>query len=141
MSSHTLTLTNDLAEIPRLAAFVEEHVEPLAPTAKDMMSLQLALEETVTNVINHGYTDGAAHSFLVTLTLHGRLVTAVIRDDAPAYDPLARPDVNLDLPLEDRPIGGLGIHLVKNLMDHVRYERVDGHNVLTLELNLAHTTS
>lgn len=131
----TLTLKNDLAEIERLAEFVETFCQPLNPTQKDVLSLQLALEEAVTNVVNHGYKDGAAHEFTVSLDVGpgDGSVVAVLTDDAPAYDPLARAEVDTSLPLEQRPIGGLGVHLVRKLMSSVRYERRDGRNVLTFE--------
>jgi serine/threonine-protein kinase RsbW len=147
-----LTLTNDLVEIPRLAEEVERFCEPLEPSMKDLLAIQLALEETVTNVINHGYggqpagtrrftvelsvepTSGAAQpADSAAVAAGGVSVRMVVRDDAPAYDPLARPPVDISLPIEDRPIGGLGVHLVKNLMQHTHYERADGHNVLTMD--------
>lgn len=134
--SQLLTLTNDLAEIPRLAEAVERFVEPFAPSMKDTLALQLALEETVTNIINHGYRTEpfGTRNFTVELSApeSGR-IRMVITDDASAYDPLARPEVNLDLPIEERAIGGLGVHLVKNLMQHSSYERRGDRNVLTLE--------
>lgn len=132
VARQTLTLTNDLAEIPRLAAFVDAFCAPLAPTPRDVLSLHLALEEAVTNVINHGYADGQPHTFAVDLAADGRRVTAVVSDDAPAYDPLARAEVDITLPLDQRPVGGLGVHLLKKLMDSARYERRDGRNILTL---------
>ena len=130
----TITLRNDRAEIPRLAAFIDSFCGPLGPAPEDLNSFHLALEEAVTNVIHHGYVDGQAHEFTVTLAADpaGR-VTAVVSDDAPAFDPVARPPVDTSRPLEERPIGGLGVHLIKNLMDSVRYERRDGRNILTLE--------
>ncbi len=132
----TITLQNDLAEIPRLAAAIEAFCEPLEPTPKAAMAIQLALEEVVTNVINHGYTDGQPHTFTVDLSAADRRITAIITDDAAAYDPLARPEVDTSLPLEQRQIGGLGVHLVKKLMDRAHYERRDGHNILTIERSL-----
>jgi len=131
-----LTLANDLAEIPRLAEAVEAFCEPLEPSAKDILSIQLALEELVTNVIHHGYTDGHSHTFTVALSSESDRIRAVITDDAPAYDPLARAEVDTTLPLEDRAIGGLGVHLVKKLMDVSHYERRDGKNILTIERRL-----
>jgi len=128
----TITLRNDLAEIPRLAEAVEVFCAPLEPSTKDLMGLQLVLEELVTNVINHGYRDGQPHTFTVSLSLSGRLVTAVIDDDAPAFDPLARAEVDTTLPLDQRPIGGLGVHLVKKLTTHARYERRNGRNLLSI---------
>lgn len=135
-ATQLLTLTNDLAEIPRLAEAVELFVEPFAPSMKDILAIQLALEETVTNIINHGYrTDPVGtRSFTVELSApEPTRIRMVITDDALAYDPLARPEVNLDLPIEERPIGGLGVHLVKNLMQHASYTRSGDHNVLELD--------
>ena len=136
-----LTLTNDLAEIPRLAEAVELFCEPLAPSMKDLLALQLALEETVTNVINHGYKGEPAGARAFTVALAATApdrVRATVSDDAPAYDPLARPEVDVSLPIEDRPIGGLGVHLVKKLMHHASYERRADQNVLVLERALNH---
>jgi anti-sigma regulatory factor (Ser/Thr protein kinase) len=66
-------------------------------------------------------------------------VTVIARDDAPAYDPLARAEVDTSLALEDRPVGGLGVHLVKKLMQEARYERRDDTNVLTLVRHITPT--
>lgn len=132
-----LSLANDLAEIPRLAGAVEAFCEPLSAPPRDVLALQLALEEIVTNVITHGYTDGQAHTFTVALSAPAAdRIRAVVTDDAPAYDPLARAEVDTTLPLEERPIGGLGVHLVKKLMDVSRYERRDGKNILVIEHRL-----
>ncbi|EIP99402.1 anti-sigma regulatory factor (Ser/Thr protein kinase) [Opitutaceae bacterium TAV1] len=132
-----LTLRNDLAELPRLAAFIDAFCAPLRPGDQDTLALQLALEETVTNVINHGYRDGLPHTFNVTLSADdSRRITVMVDDDAPAFDPLARPPVDTGAPLEARPVGGLGIHLVRKLVDRARYERRDGRNILTLERTL-----
>jgi len=81
--------------------------------------LQVALEEVATNVIKYGYGQCGVHSFAVTLTLDGEEVIAEAEDDAPAYDPLARADSDITLPLDERPIGGLGVRMVKHLMDAV----------------------
>jgi serine/threonine-protein kinase RsbW len=133
-SRQTLTLRNDRLEIPRLAAFIDAYCQPLGPTQESLMSFHLALEEAVTNVIHHGYVDGQPHEFTVAVdTVPGGRVRAVVTDDAPAFDPTARPPVDTSLPLEQRPVGGLGVHLIKNLMDSVGYERRDGRNILTLE--------
>ena len=142
--SHLLTLVNDLAEIPRAATELEAWAESLEVPMTDLMALQLALEETITNVILHGYRDAPAGTRRFTVELTGpgdaslRRIRLIITDDAPAYDPLARPEVDTSLPLEDRPIGGLGVHLVKKLMTHAAYARVDGRNVLTLERVIGH---
>jgi len=130
----TITLTNDLAEIRRLARLVETFCAPLPATPKDLAALQLVLEEAVTNIIEHGYTDGGPHTFTIVLdaTTPDRVIVTVI-DDAPAYDPLARPEVDVSVPLDQRPVGGLGVHLMKRLSHAARYERRDGRNILIFE--------
>lgn len=132
----SLILTNDLAEIPRLAEAISAFIEPLAPSIEDELAVQLALEESITNIIVHGYRDQPSGTRFFTVELgtaepHG--IRAIIRDEAPAYDPLARAEVDVSLPLADRPIGGLGVHLVKKLMHRSSYERRDDQNVLRLE--------
>ena len=141
---HLLTLVNDLAEIPRAAAELEAWAESLEVPMIDLMALQLALEETITNVINHGYRDqppGTRQFTVEFSTPAAGTVRLVITDDASAYDPLARPEVDTSLPLEDRPIGGLGVHLVKKLMTRAAYARRDDRNILTLERVLGTTTA
>jgi|SRR5665213_2029157 len=131
----TLILKNDVDEIPRLAEFVDSFCRSLGPAPKALFSLHVALEEAVTNVIRHGYQDGLPHRFTLALMVApGGRLKAILTDDAPPYDPMARPPVDTSLPFEQRPIGGLGVHLVKTLMDSVRYERRDGNNILTMEL-------
>ena len=149
---HLLTLVNDLAEIPRAAGELEAWGESLEVPMADLMALQLALEETITNVINHGYRDqppGTRH-FTVEFSAPSDSslpapssplsIRLVIIDDAPAYDPLARAEVDTSIPLEDRPIGGLGVHLVKKLMTHAAYAHRGGRNILTLERVLGHAS-
>jgi anti-sigma regulatory factor (Ser/Thr protein kinase) len=136
----TITLRNELAEFSRLVKSFDAFCAPLVPTPKDVNALHLALEEAVINVINHGYADGQSHTFTVELAADDRRVTVIVTDDAPAYNPLARAEVDVTLALEDRPIGGLGVHLVKKLMDSAHYERRDNHNILTLVRTLGPAT-
>jgi serine/threonine-protein kinase RsbW len=138
--SQTITLNNDLTEIARLAEFVDLFCAPLGSCDKDRLSLQLALEEAVTNIIKHGYGDVQPHTFTVELSCTDRRVIAIVVDDAPAFDPLTRPEVDTSVPLEQRTIGGLGVHLLKKLMDSARYERRDGRNILTLVRELRPAT-
>jgi len=135
-----LTLRNDVTELTRLVEFVDAFCDPLQFSEPDKLALHLSLEEAVTNVILHGYQTPGPHNFTVSLSLDGdERLTAVVTDDAPAYDPLARPAVDLTLPLEQREIGGLGIHLVKKMMDVAKYERREDRNILTLERKIRRT--
>ena len=127
-----LELRPDVSELARLAsafaAFAADHAVP----ADVVNALQLSLEEVVTNVIVHGYQKTGNKMVHVRLTAGPGELIAEVEDDAPAFDPLARAVPDLDAPLEERPIGGLGIHLVKNLMDNVAYQRDGNRNRLTL---------
>ena len=137
MQTQQLTLTNDLAELPRLVAWVDAFCQSMNAGVKGLSSLHLALEEIITNVITHGYRDGASHALEVKLeAVSTDRIRATVTDDAPAYNPLARAELDTSFALEDRPIGGLGVHLVKKLMDVCLYERRDDRNVFSVELVL-----
>jgi serine/threonine-protein kinase RsbW len=94
--------------------------------------LEVALDEVLSNVVRHGAAAGGIGMIAVDLALEGSRIEVVVTDDATAFNPLEVQAPDPSLPLEDRPIGGLGIALVKALMDEVTYERRDGRNRLTL---------
>ncbi len=132
--SQTLTITADLAELARVMQMIDEFCGGMAANAADVSALHLALEEIVTNVITHGYQNDTSRSFTVRLeAISADRIRAVVADDAPAYNPLARPEVNTTLALEARPVGGLGVHLVKKLMEVCQYEHRDGKNLFSIE--------
>lgn len=135
-SSETLTVTNDLASVGGLVVAVETACRARGIGEPDIAAFELAVEELVTNVATHGYADGARHEFSVRLDFGDDLVRAVVADDAPAFDPFARAEVDTTVPLVARPLGGLGVHLVKKLTDRCDYERRDGRNVVTIERRL-----
>ena len=136
-----LSFTNDLAEISRLAEEIEAFGDQYGLSASDVYKVNLALDELLTNLISYGYADGERHLIRLRLSLELGRLTAVLTDDAAAFDPLA--DANpavLDGSLEDRPVGGLGLHFVRTLMDEVSYQRIGPDNQLTLvKLIAAHT--
>ena len=131
-----LSLASRRDELRRLSFFVDQFCALARVPDEDRRSFKVALEEVAMNIIEHGYKCAEAGLFTVSMEVKEDRLTAVITDRAPAYDPLARADVNLDLPFDQRPIGGLGIHLVKKLMD-ARYERRDDCNILTLSRKLS----
>ena len=132
-----LKLRNDLAEITRLAGELEEFCERNAVPAQALMALNLSLEEIVTNVISYAFDAGGEHTIGVELAIQGDSVHARVEDDGREYDPLQRADPDVDAPLDERGIGGLGVLLVRKLMDDVSYSRVDGKNVLTMRKRVA----
>ena len=95
-------------------------------------SLNVALDELLANELSHGMAGLGSGSLTVELELDQERVTITITDDGPHFDPLSQAEPDTTRSVEDRPIGGLGIHLVRELMDQVSYERRDGHNVVVL---------
>lgn len=98
--------------------------------------LLVVLDELLANVVMHGA--GAQPDGTVSVVVHSRhdTVDVVVTDNGPPFDPLARAAPDTALGVDDRPIGGLGIHLVQHLVDDARYVREDGHNILTLTKRL-----
>ncbi len=98
--------------------------------------LLVALDEVLANVVMHGVGTQANGMAQVTVHLRADAVEVEVADNGPAFDPLAQAQPDTTLSVDDRPIGGLGIHLVQRLMDATRYARVDAHNILTLSKRL-----
>jgi anti-sigma regulatory factor (Ser/Thr protein kinase) len=128
----SVTLVNRRAEIERLAHAVEAFGRTHALPDSVVFSLNLALDEIVSNIIRYAYDDGAKHEILVGLALEDGVVRVEIQDAGRAFNPLDVPPVDLTAAAEDRPVGGLGLHLVRSLMDGLEYRREDGRNVLTM---------
>ncbi len=130
-----ITLRTDLSELTALAAFVERFAEDAALPVQAAFQLNLVLEELVTNTITHGQVapDGEIR---IALARHGDTIEAHLVDSGAPFDPrtLAAPD--LDAPVETRPVGGLGIHLVRQLVDEFDYRREDDRNHLRLRKRL-----
>lgn len=131
-----LILHNDIQQIPQLADFVETVGQLAGLSSSLTLSLNLALEEAVTNVILYAYPEGSDGLVDIEAIIHKDHLKFIISDSGKAFDPTAAPEVDITLDVEDRPIGGLGIFLVRNIMDSVQYERVDGKNILTMSKNL-----
>jgi len=124
-------------ELDRVTAAIEDFALEADWPLDLAFKVNLALEEIVINVMNYGHDDGL-HEIDITLTTEEDSLTIEIVDDGRPFDPLHDapiPDVNAEL--EDRNIGGLGIHFVRKMMDDVRYRREEGKNHLTLVTSLA----
>ena len=132
MQTHQLVLGNRVEEIPCLAEFVETICESAGVSHSLMMNLDLALEEAVTNVMLYAYPEGTAGQVEVECMSEDGLLTFQIRDAGAPFDPTQQADADVTLGVQERPIGGLGIFLVRQIMDDVRYERKNDKNVLTL---------
>ena len=131
----TLTLKNDLSELIRCAEAIEAHGESQGWSMKWIMNVNLSLDELITNIISYGYRDDGEHEIHATLTEREGSLVVVLEDDGHEFDPFSEaPEPDLEAGVEERRIGGLGVHFVKSLMDEVAYERRDGCNRITLIL-------
>ncbi|MBP5689810.1 MAG: SpoIIE family protein phosphatase [Bacteroidales bacterium] len=131
-----LVLHNDIRQIPQLARFVETIADEKKLDQGLALSLNLALEEAVSNVIMYAYPGGADGLVDVDAVLGPGKIVFILTDSGRPFDPTYVPEANVDAPIEDRPIGGLGIHLVRQIMDEMHYERHDGKNILTMTKNI-----
>ena len=132
----TITLSNNIDEVPQLATFVDEICEAIGIDMSTTMSLNLALEEAVVNVMDYAYPAGTKGNVNIEAKANDQRLKFVITDWGTPFDPTAKSEVDTTMSAEERPIGGLGIHLVRQIMDSINYERTDGKNVLTLRKKL-----
>ena len=132
----SLTLRNHVSEIRRLVDEVERFGHQAGLPDDVTFRLTLALDEIVSNVIRHGLDPGSTQVVLVRLAIADGIVTATVIDDGRPFDPRDAPPPNLDVPIEERTPGGLGVHLVKATMDDVIYSREGGQNVLTIRKSI-----
>lgn len=134
--SRTLNLTNDVEQVPQLAAFVDEVCEELEFDMSTIMSMNLAIEEAVVNVMSYAYPAGTVGDIKVEAKADDIRLKFIISDWGKPFDPTTQDDIDTTLSAEERHIGGLGIHLVRQIMDSINYERIEGMNVLTLRKKL-----
>ena len=129
----SVTLTNQLTEIKRLGGMVDEFAEKHGLPAKAVFEINLSLDELLTNIISYAYEDNLSHHILVTVAMEDRDVAIALEDDGRPYNPFTAPAPDLNLPLQDRAIGGLGVHFVRNLLDAFEYRREQDRNIVLLK--------
>ena len=135
----SITLRGEAAELVRLEAFAEAFARNCALADDERSRLLVILEELFTNVVEHAYEGAQFSAASVAVTLgwkHGRLTIDFV-DDGPPFDPLAHSAPDLDAPAEQRPMGGLGIAIVRAFVDRARYCRKGDRNHLHLVRRIA----
>ncbi len=132
-----IIMKNEMSEVSRMRGFFFSVCREHDIDEETAKSLNLAIEEWVANVINYAYPKGTRGHVELTAEISGGLLTLVIKDHGIPFDPTGYDDIDVEAELDDRPIGGLGIYLVKTIMDTMAYRRTpDGYNVLTLTKKL-----
>jgi anti-sigma regulatory factor (Ser/Thr protein kinase) len=134
--SLSFELRNNLSELATLCKKMEGVGRSLGLPRRCLFEINLALDELFTNIISYGFQDQSEHFIRVRISADQGVLTVVLEDDGMAFNPVERIPPELPCTLDECKVGGLGIHLVKNLMDEVVYERRAGTNVLTLKKSI-----
>jgi len=132
-----LSLKNDPAETERLTARVTEFGAHHALPDRIVSHVNLALDEAITNIVFYAYDDADDHEIGVRISLAQGMLTAELVDDGRAFDPLQVVAPDLAAPLEERAVGGLGVHLMRHLVDDIQYRRDGGRNHLVFTKRIA----
>ena len=127
-----LILQNEVAEISKLAIFIEELGGEFGLSPELVFNLNLVLEEAVSNVILYAYPKEEHQTISLIARKKDNQLIFVLTDSGKEFDPTQAPDADITLSAEDRPIGGLGIFLIRQIMNTVEYQRIEGKNILTL---------
>lgn len=129
-----LNIRNDIQSLPLVNEWIEQCCEEAGLGLDWVMKFQLVIEEMVSNVIFYAYDPQQQEAAIeLRFTWEAGTVSILLRDWGKPFDPTAKEDPDITLSVDDRPIGGLGIFMVKQLMDEVHYERVGSSNLLTLQ--------
>lgn len=131
-STLELKLNNDISEVTRTVEQVEIFGEESGLSFKVVNTINLALDEIITNIISYGYSDGLEHFINVKLETNDNWLIVKITDDAAAFNPLDQPEPDINKSLEEKQIGGLGIHLIRNLLDELEYHRENDKNIFIM---------
>jgi serine/threonine-protein kinase RsbW len=128
-----LKLRNRVEELERVNQLVEELGEELGLSMELQMNLNLVMEEMVSNVIFYAYPEGTEAEIELLAESDGKELTFVLSDKGREFDPTLKEDADIDVNPIDREIGGMGILIVKNIMNKVTYQRLEGKNLLTMK--------
>jgi serine/threonine-protein kinase RsbW len=128
----TCAVPADAAQLTVLTDFLREFWSAASLAGLERTTFELALEEVFTNIVRHGTQPGKVPSVEVSLVMSTDGLTMTIEDDGPRFDPLSLPAPDITAALDDRPVGGLGVFLVRQMMDAVDYQYVGSRNRLSM---------
>jgi serine/threonine-protein kinase RsbW len=127
-----IVLPNQLTELERVAREIEAFGEAHGIAPNLIFHVKVALDEILTNVISYGYPEGGEHMITVRLALKAAELVIEVEDDGRPFNPLTVAPPDLEESPEERPIGGLGLHLVRKMMDRLEYRREQDKNLLVM---------
>jgi len=125
-------IENQIGELSSLADRIEELAEKWELSQALAMNINLVIEEAVSNIIFYAFTDKDKHEIKISVSLNNNKLMIKITDNGIPFNPLAQQQPDITLPAEERPIGGLGIFLISQIMDKMDYSRQKNWNILTL---------
>jgi serine/threonine-protein kinase RsbW len=128
-----IKLNNKLSELEQFNHILTEFGRRRALAPKVVHDLHLAVEEILTNIISYAYTDGREHEIRLRLSAQPGEIKVEVEDDGRFFNPLEASEPDITQSLEERTLGGLGIHLVRKLMDGLEYKRQGDRNLLTIK--------
>ncbi|MCG2661156.1 MAG: ATP-binding protein [Kiritimatiellae bacterium] len=128
------TIGNTLASLPPLTTAVNRFLDQHTLPREAIFRVNLAIEEIVTNLIKYGYDDTDPHTITVNLTLFPDTIRLQFQDDGHPFDPLQTPEPDIHVPLDQRKVGGLGLHLVRETVSRIAYRRENGANILEMDI-------
>lgn len=131
-----IVVKNDLSEFESIYQYVQKFFKDNSIDPKLFYDVVLCLEELFTNIVSYAYDDKNEHLVQFYFEIYDSFITITIEDDGKEFDVTSVIDPNLDLPIEERPIGGLGIFFVRKIMDSMKYLRYDGKNRLDLKKSI-----
>ncbi len=134
--SKHFVIENQIGELSSLAGKIDELAEEWEISPALVMNINLVIEEAFSNIIFYGFADNRKHEIEILIALDNNLLTISITDDGIPFNPLEQQPPDITLPAEERPVGGLGIFLISQIMDEMHYNRKGNLNILTLNKKL-----
>ena len=133
MKQKKISIKNDISEVARIGLFLDKLAQEWVLSGELVFELNLMLEELVVNIIHYGYTDDRSHEIRLLFSMNKKELTILVEDDGVEFNILEIPlSEDIDKKVEERKIGGLGIHFIKSLANQIQYKRQDGLNILTI---------
>lgn len=129
-------IQNQIDQLSSLAVKIEELAEKWELSPALAMNINLVIEEALSNIIFYAFTDKGIHEIRISVSLTNKWFTIKITDDGIPFNPLLQQLPDINLPAEDRPVGGLGIFLISQIMDEMNYSRQKNHNILTVNKSI-----
>jgi anti-sigma regulatory factor (Ser/Thr protein kinase) len=129
-------IENQIGELSTLAEQIDDLAAQWDLAQAMAMNINLVVEEAVSNIIFYAYNNNNKHKIKISISLENKMLTIKITDDGIPFNPLEQQQPDINLPAEERPVGGLGIFLISHMMDELNYIRKGNQNILTLYKSL-----